>query len=213
MQQVKDTVKETVNGVRGLDIKKIAMIGCGSMGGGMAQLFAEKGIFVALQDPSDQQMQVVLDSARQSGIGADKIKKYGDYESLCQALDTPRVFVWSLPHGGVGDKVLEGLMPYLEKGDVIVDCGNEHWENTERRQGKCTTKGIRYVGCGVSGGYQAAYAVRLSTCLNVSADLCAPDDAVPQCAPAPKTKSFPLSSLRFAKSPPKTHKETLASVA
>lgn len=78
------------------------------------------------------------------------------YKALCEALDTPKVFFWSLPHGDVGDKVLEGLLPYLDKGDIIIDCGNEHWENTERRQGKTVVRGIRYVGCGVSGGYQAA---------------------------------------------------------
>lgn len=47
-------------------------------------------------------------------------------------------------------------MPYLTKGDIILDAGNEHWTNTERRQGICYTKGIRYIGVGVSGGYQAA---------------------------------------------------------
>lgn len=66
------------------------------------------------------------------------------------------MFVFSLPHGNVGDSVLEGLEPYLSKGDIIIDAGNEHWGNTERRQGKCATRGIRYVGMGVSGGYQAA---------------------------------------------------------
>ena len=69
---------------------------------------------------------------------------------------SPKVFVWSLPHGHVGDTVLDGLMPFLKKDDIIIDCANEHWENTERRIGKATTKGIRYVGMGVSGGYQAA---------------------------------------------------------
>lgn len=49
-------------------------------------------------------------------------------------------------------------MPYLAKNDIIIDAGNEHWKNTERRQGKCVTKGIRYIGMGVSGGYQAARA-------------------------------------------------------
>ena len=39
-----------------------------------------------------------------------------------------------------------------------MDAGNEHWQNTERRQGKCITRGIRYIGIGVSGGYQAARA-------------------------------------------------------
>ncbi|KAK4554144.1 hypothetical protein LTR86_008671 [Recurvomyces mirabilis] len=128
---------------KGLDIKTIAMIGCGSMGGGMAQLFAENSYHVALEDPSQDQVQVVLDAAKASNIPSDRFSKHADYKSLCEALDSPKVFFWSLPHGGVGDKVLEELLPYLDKGDIIVDCGNEHWENTERRQGKCVTKGIR----------------------------------------------------------------------
>jgi 6-phosphogluconate dehydrogenase len=81
-----------------------------------------------------------------------------DYESLCKSLSTPRLLVFSLPHGGVGDKVLEGLMPHLARDDIILDCGNEHFANTERRQNKVKDTGIRYIGCGVSGGYQAARA-------------------------------------------------------
>lgn len=70
--------------------------------------------------------------------------------------------------------MLEGLMPQLSPGDTILDCGkcthpwpslltdgitgNEHWKNTERRQEKSKEAGIRYIGCGVSGGYQAARA-------------------------------------------------------
>jgi 6-phosphogluconate dehydrogenase len=49
-------------------------------------------------------------------------------------------------------------MPHLEKGDIILDCGNEHYANTERRQVKCKGTGVRYIGSGVSGGYQAARA-------------------------------------------------------
>lgn len=65
-------------------------------------------------------------------------------------------FVFSIPHGSVGDKTVEGLEPHLKKGDVIIDCSNELWTNTERRQSKLDPKGIHYIGCGVSGGYQAA---------------------------------------------------------
>ncbi|KAI9705239.1 MAG: hypothetical protein M1820_005237 [Bogoriella megaspora] len=139
----------------GADIKKLAMIGCGSMGGGMAQLFAEQGIDVSLSDPSDEAINYLLEQAKTSKVD-HMLHKHKDYKELCESLDSPKLFVFSLPHGDVGDKVLAGLMPYLEKGDVILDCANEHWENTERRQGKCCVKGIRYVGCGVSGGYQAA---------------------------------------------------------
>ena len=131
------------------------MIGSGSMGGGMALLFAENGCHVSLEDPSEEAMDGIIKQAKEEGFG-DRISKHSDYKSLCDSLDSPKVFVFSLPHGSVGDGVLAGLMPYLEKGDIIIDCGNEHWKNTERRQGKCVTRGIRYIGCGVSGGYQAA---------------------------------------------------------
>jgi 6-phosphogluconate dehydrogenase len=49
-------------------------------------------------------------------------------------------------------------MPHLARDDIILDCGNEHFANTERRQNKVKDTGIRYIGCGVSGGYQAARA-------------------------------------------------------
>ncbi|EME83725.1 uncharacterized protein MYCFIDRAFT_85077 [Pseudocercospora fijiensis CIRAD86] len=138
------------------DINKIAMIGCGAMGGGMALLFAENGCDVFLRDPSSEAMSKVLDQAKKDNV-SEKISKYQDNESLCKAFgSSTKVFFWSLPHGQVGDTVLDGLMPYLKKDDIIIDCANEHWENTERRIGKTTAKGIRYVGMGVSGGYQAA---------------------------------------------------------
>lgn len=121
----------------------------------MAQLFAENGVHVSLEDPSEEAMDGLLKKAKEQGFG-DKMSKHTDYKSLCESLDSPKVFVYSLPHGTVGDSVTDGLMPYLSKGDIVIDCGNEHWKNTERRQGKCITKGIRYIGCGVSGGYQAA---------------------------------------------------------
>ncbi|KAI4646722.1 hypothetical protein J4E93_004945 [Alternaria ventricosa] len=135
----------------------IAMIGCGSMGGGMALLFAEDGVNVSLSDPSEQAMDAVIEKAEKQGYNG-KVQKFNDYDSLCKSLSTPRLLVFSLPHGGVGDKVLEGLEPHLARDDIILDCGNEHFQNTERRQEKCKGTGIRYIGCGVSGGYQAARA-------------------------------------------------------
>ncbi|KAI9659092.1 MAG: hypothetical protein M1821_002052 [Bathelium mastoideum] len=137
------------------EFNKLAIIGCGNMGGGMALLFAENGLHVSLSDPSETAIDYIIQQAKKTGID-DHIHKHKDYKSLCESLGSPKLFVFSLPHGAVGDAVLDGLMPFLKRGDIILDCANEHWENTERRQGKCVTKGIRYIGCGVSGGYQAA---------------------------------------------------------
>ena len=140
----------------------------------MALLFAEDGVHVSLSDPSEKAMDAVIEKAENQGYKG-KVQKYNgrrksrmllhsktnavtDYNSLCKSLSTPRLLVFSLPHGGVGDKVLEGLEPHLSRDDIILDCGNEHFQNTERRQEKCKGTGIRYIGCGVSGGYQAARA-------------------------------------------------------
>ncbi|OAL04598.1 6-phosphogluconate dehydrogenase C-terminal domain-like protein [Phaeosphaeriaceae sp. SRC1lsM3a] len=127
------------------------------MGGGMALLFAEVGVHVSLSDPSEEAMDAVIDKANKSNYNG-RVQKYTDYDSLCKSLSTPRLLVFSLPHGGVGDKVLEGLTPHLARDDIILDCGNEHFANTERRQAKVKDTGLRYIGCGVSGGYQAARA-------------------------------------------------------
>ncbi|KAF2720868.1 6-phosphogluconate dehydrogenase C-terminal domain-like protein [Polychaeton citri CBS 116435] len=137
------------------DIKTIAMIGCGSMGGGMTLLWAEAGVNVELQDPDTETMDnLVKESEKLKTPG--KVTRHDSYDSLMKALDKQKVFVWSLPHGNIGDIVLSKMMPYLNKDDIVIDAGNEHWQDTERRMGKCVVRGIRYVGMGVSGGYQAA---------------------------------------------------------
>ncbi|KAL8658142.1 MAG: hypothetical protein Q9226_001225 [Calogaya cf. arnoldii] len=139
----------------GTEIQKLAMIGCGSMGGGMALLFAEHGISVSLNDPSEETMDQLLATAKKDGI-QDRLQKHSSYEDLCKSLGSPKVFVFSLPHGTVGDSVVDGLHDYLVKGDIIIDASNENWQNTQRRQGKLVPQGVYYIGMGVSGGYQAA---------------------------------------------------------
>ena len=113
----------------------------------MALLLAEHGITVSLSDPSSETVDALIASGKEQGLG-DKLEKHTDYKSLCESLGRPKVFFFSLPHGTVGDEVAEGLKGYLERGDVIVDASNEHWENTQRRQGKLVAQGVFYVGMG-----------------------------------------------------------------
>lgn len=131
------------------------MIGCGSMGGGMTLLFAEHGVQVCCQDPSEETVDKLIQSAKDQGI-SPLPTKHEDYKDLCASLSTPKVIFFSLPHGTVGDSVVDKLQQYLDKGDIIVDCSNENWNNTQRRQGKLVSQGVYYIGMGVSGGYQAA---------------------------------------------------------
>lgn len=109
----------------------------------MALLFAEHGITVLLNDPSEDTMDQLLATAKKDGLEG-RLQKTKTYEELCKSLGSPKVFVFSLPHGTVGDGVVEGLHDFLEKGDIIIDASNENWENTQRRQGKLVPQ---YVSC------------------------------------------------------------------
>jgi len=82
------------------------MIGCGSMGGGMALLFAEHGMTVCLNDPSEDNVNSILETAKKEGL-QDKLEKHESYEDLCKSLESPKVFFLSLPHGTAGDTVIQ----------------------------------------------------------------------------------------------------------
>lgn len=58
--------------------------------------------------------------------------------------------------GAAVESTIDLLLPLLEKGDIIIDGGNEWYENTEHRQKKVAEKGLLYLGMGVSGGEEGA---------------------------------------------------------
>ena len=121
----------------------------------LSLLFAEKGVEVYFYDPSEENVRTLQENAKEAKVH-DKIKHRSDYRELCESLDTPKVFVFSVPHGETGDQTLDGLQEYLEKGDIIMDASNESWRKTERRQERLEPHGVHYIGMGVSGGYQSA---------------------------------------------------------
>ena len=67
-----------------------------------------------------------------------------------------RVFLFSITHGNPADSVLDMMKDELREGDIILDGGNEHYRNTERRQRELKPGGVSWIGMGVSGGYQSA---------------------------------------------------------
>ena len=66
------------------------------------------------------------------------------------------LFIFSITRGSPADSVLEKIENELKEGDIVIDGGNEHYRNTERRQKRLAPKGVKWIGMGVSGGYQSA---------------------------------------------------------
>jgi 6-phosphogluconate dehydrogenase len=126
------------------------------MGSMLSLLFAEHaGVDVSIYDRSESSMQLTAEKAEKAGLG-HMIHICRDYESLCQSLGTPKVFIFSLPHGGPGDNVVKTLEPYLRKGDIVIDGSNENFRVTQTRQALLQPRGVSYIGMGVSGGFNGA---------------------------------------------------------
>eukprot|EP01127_Copromyxa_protea_P002765 TRINITY_DN12726_c0_g1_i1.p1 TRINITY_DN12726_c0_g1~~TRINITY_DN12726_c0_g1_i1.p1 ORF type:complete len:485 (+),score=152.95 TRINITY_DN12726_c0_g1_i1:194-1648(+) len=77
-------------------------------------------------------------------------------EELCKSLKAPRKVMIMVRAGGPVDATIQSLIPYLEKGDIIIDGGNSNYVDTNRRMAELEPKGINFFGAGVSGGEEGA---------------------------------------------------------
>jgi 6-phosphogluconate dehydrogenase len=77
-------------------------------------------------------------------------------EELCKLLKRPRRVMLMVKAGEVVDQTIDFILPYLEKGDIIIDGGNSLFTDTNRRTKDLAEKGILFIGTGVSGGEEGA---------------------------------------------------------
>lgn len=125
----------------------IGVIGLGVMGSNIALNMASKGEQVAVYNYTrDLTDQLVAELDGQS------IHPYYEIVNFVQSLATPRKIFLMVTAGKPIDSVITSLLPHLESGDIIMDGGNSHYEDTERRYDELKTKGFSYIGIGISGG-------------------------------------------------------------
>lgn len=86
----------------------------------------------------------------------DQITPSYSLKDFVAALERPRKIILMVKAGTVVDLVTEGLLPYLEEGDIVIDAGNSFYKDTERRMKYYAEKGIKFFGMGVSGGEKGA---------------------------------------------------------
>ncbi|WNI14454.1 NADP-dependent phosphogluconate dehydrogenase [Actinacidiphila sp. ITFR-21] len=130
----------------------IGVTGLAVMGGNLARNFARHGFTVALHNRT---------KARTDAL----VAQYGDEgafvptataEEFVAALERPRRLLVMVKAGEPTDAVIAEFAPLLEPGDVIIDGGNAHFEDTRRRERALREQGIHFVGTGVSGGEEGA---------------------------------------------------------
>jgi 6-phosphogluconate dehydrogenase len=130
----------------------IGLIGLGVMGRNLVLNIADKGFSVAVYNRTIEKTQAFIkNEAKERDIrGGYNLK---EFTSL---LRKPRAIVMLVKAGPSVDAVIDNLLPHLEPGDLLIDGGNSHFSDTNRRSKSLAEKGLLYLGMGISGGEYGA---------------------------------------------------------
>ena len=130
----------------------IGLIGLAVMGENLVLNMEGKGYTVALFNRTIEKVDTFVEGR---GKGKNFIPAHS-LEELVGALSKPRKVMMLVKAGKPVDDFIDKLVPLLEPGDIIIDGGNSHFPDTVRRTEHVESKGLLYVGTGVSGGEEGA---------------------------------------------------------
>ena len=130
----------------------IAVAGLGVMGANLALNLADKGHLVAVYNRTTS----VTDEFMTGEAGDLGVLPATSIEEMVGMLSRPRVVLIMVTAGKPVDAVIDSLLDHLEEDDIIIDGGNSLYSDTDRRQAFVESRGLLYLGIGVSGGEEGA---------------------------------------------------------
>jgi 6-phosphogluconate dehydrogenase len=130
----------------------IGVTGLAVMGRNLARNLARHGNAVALHNRSPERTRSLVKDHGDEGTFVPS-ESMADFVA---SLRRPRAVIVMVKAGGPTDAVIDELVPLLDEGDIVVDCGNSHFADTRRREAQLREHGLHFVGCGVSGGEEGA---------------------------------------------------------
>mgnify|MGYP003625310697 CR=1 FL=1 len=128
------------------------LVGLGVMGRNFILNVADNGFSAYGHDLDEEKVASLLEE----GGDTDKINASTSAPIFIEALSRPRKLMLLVPAGKAVDAVIESLLPYLDKNDIIIDGGNSFYQDTDHRESYLKSKGIHFFGAGVSGGAKGA---------------------------------------------------------
>lgn len=134
------------------NLADIGLIGLAVMGENLVLNMESKGYTVAVYNRTTEKVDHFVNGR---GRGKKFIATHTIAE-FCRAIRRPRKVMMLVKAGPAVDDLIEQLLPHLEAGDVIIDGGNTHFPDTIRRTKYVESKGLFYIGTGVSGGEEGA---------------------------------------------------------
>lgn len=133
-------------------LSDIGLIGLAVMGENLVLNMESRGFTVSVFNRSTQKVDDFI-SGRAKG---KKIVGTHSIEELVRSLQSPKKVMLMIKAGEAVDEMINILIPLLAPGDIIIDGGNTHYPDTNRRTALVESKGLLYIGTGVSGGEEGA---------------------------------------------------------
>lgn len=130
---------------------QFGMVGLGTMGRNLVYNMADHGFTVAGYDRDQKQVDHFNQEAEKKSV-----KGYSNLNEFINSLEIPRTILLLVPAGKIVDAVIDALKPNMGKDDVIIDCGNSHFTDTNNRIQLLQSQGIHFMGTGISGGETGA---------------------------------------------------------
>lgn len=132
--------------------RDFGIMGMAVMGQNLALNAANKGFSVSVYNRTTSKMEHFIEQKCQD----KNVEGYPTIEGFINSLERPRRIMILVKAGPAVDKVMEQIIPHLDEGDIIIDGGNSHFEDTIRRTKEVQDQGYLYIGTGVSGGEEGA---------------------------------------------------------
>src|SRR5690606_33445661 len=129
----------------------LGMIGLGTMGRNLLLNMADHGFAVSGFDLDPQKVAQLEEEA-----DGNNVKGFSTIVDFVGSLKSPRTIMLLVPAGKIVDSVIEDLLPLIDQGDIIIDGGNSHFTDTNRRVEDLERQGLHFFGMGISGGEEGA---------------------------------------------------------
>ena len=149
IEQIKSSVMDNQKSVFGV-------FGLGVMGKSLSLNIADKGFEISVFNRADGGEEEVVSQFMAENKKYTNLHGYTDLKTFVDSIQAPRSIFLMIQAGPVVDLVLDAIMPLLSIGDVVIDGGNSHYTDTNRRFAKAEEAGIGFIGAGVSGGEEGA---------------------------------------------------------
>ena len=131
---------------------QIGVTGLAVMGRNLARNLARHGYRVALHNRSRERTRSLVAEHGHEGTFVPS----ESMQDFVASLQRPRAIIIMVKAGEPTDAVIGELVPLLDEGDIVIDCGNAHYTDTRRREADLRGRGLHFVGSGVSGGEEGA---------------------------------------------------------